>query len=56
MAKKDKFVYSTDYLANVHASASEPTTEAVKEELPVNVAWDEKGLIKAKKTGKKGKK
>ena len=46
MAKKDKFVYSTDYLANIHAPA--PVEEIVAQEIedkPVVQASDEKGKI-----------
>lgn len=58
MAKKDKFVYSTDYLANIHATttaAPEVVEQPVASE-PVK-GWDEKGKIEAPKAKKgKGKK
>ena len=56
MAKKDKFVYSTDYLAKIHAPASsEETTPKAPEAKPAVQGWDEKGKIKEDKSGKPGR-
>lgn len=56
MAKKDKFEYSTDYLAKIHAPEVKVEEVAEAKAEPTK-AWDEKGVIapKAKKTKGKAK-
>ena len=45
MAKKDKFIYSTDHLAKIHAPEVK-VEEIAKPEVKSTQVWDKKGLIK----------